>query len=247
MAKAKILTALIEHLRLSMHGFEMSIRAGNASVKRAIEDDRNLTQNMVEKILIAYPQVNRQWLETGTGKMLLEKSKADELSGLSAAERIRLQKALGPSQDKGIRFVPIKSQAGYTLQYTEPLFIEQLERVFIPGMPYQGDKYRIFEIEGDSMEPTLAEGFYVIAELVEPQDYQNTAQYYIYVVVKENQILIKRLYRTKDGNYVLISDNEEYYPQQRLAKEDIKELWLVKRKMDWNMPPPKKFDISIEE
>jgi hypothetical protein len=43
----------------------------------------------------------------------------------------------------------------------------------------------------------------------------------------------------------MISDNEEFYPQFTMKKSEIKELWLVKRKIDWDMPPPKRFEIKV--
>lgn len=116
----------------------------------------------------------------------------------------------------------------------------------VPNMPYRGDRYRVFEVSGDSMEPTLKEGFHVVAETVAPEYWNSTAQFYIYVVVTVDRIMVKRLYRKEDNeSFVCISDNEEFYPQFLLPRSEIKELWLVKRKIDWEMPPPKRFEITV--
>jgi len=115
----------------------------------------------------------------------------------------------------------------------------------VPNMPYKGDRYRVFEVSGDSMVPTLKEGFHVVAETVSPDYWNSTAQFYIYVIVTEDRIMVKRLYRKEDNSFVCISDNEEFYPQFVLQPADIKELWLVKRKIDWEMPPPKRFEIKV--
>lgn len=160
-------------------------------------------------------------------------------------EEMRRKKAFGDGQEEGLTFVPVMAQAGYSRHYLDATYVSDLEHVKIPNMPFRGDKYRVFEVSGDSMEPTLKEHFHVVCELVDPDYWNSTAQFYIYVVVTDDRIMIKRLFRPDNESFILISDNEEFYPQFRLHKREIKELWLVKRKIDWEMPPPKRFDIKI--
>lgn len=163
-----------------------------------------------------------------------------------SGEALRRLKAFGDgSIPEGIPVVPIMAQAGYSKHYLEPTFTAELEQMHLPNLPYRGDRYRAFEVSGDSMEPTLKEGFLIVCEKVEPDFWKSTAQYYVYVVVTEDRIMVKRLFRKDDKTYVCISDNEEFYPQFLLPMKEIKELWLVKRKIDWDMPPPKKFEITV--
>lgn len=164
----------------------------------------------------------------------------------TTGDELRMQKALGLNVENGLSVVPIMAQAGYSKHYLDPKFVDELEVMNVPNMPYRGDKYRVFEVSGDSMEPTLKEGFHVVSESVEPEYWNSTAQFYIYVVVTEDRIMVKRLFRKEDNvTFVCISDNEEFYPQFALHRSEIKELWLVKRKIDWEMPPPKRFVITI--
>lgn len=147
------------------------------------------------------------------------------------------------TEKEGIIFVPISAQAGYTQAFTDPVYLNQLERVYMPGFPYRGEKFRIFEVAGDSMEPTLKEGYYVVGEKVE-HDYWNTiADFYIYVIITEDRCIVKRLVK-KGTDFVAISDNE-FHPQFILKSEEIKEIWNVKRKIDWEMPPPKRFEVTV--
>lgn len=164
----------------------------------------------------------------------------------TTGDELRAAKTMGMNREEGLHFVPIMAQAGYSKHYLDPKFTDELQVMNIPNMPYRGDRYRVFEVSGDSMEPTLKEGFHVVGEAVAPDYWNSTAQFYIYVVVTEDRIMVKRLYRKDDGqNYVCISDNEEFYPQFTLPRSEIKELWLVKRKIDWEMPPPKRFEIMV--
>jgi transcriptional regulator with XRE-family HTH domain len=163
----------------------------------------------------------------------------------TAGDKIRKKKAFEPHEDEGLIFVPIAAQAGYALHFTDPKFFDDLERVNIPGTPYRGDRFRYFEVEGISMNPTMEEGMHVIGQKIEQEYWQQIQQYHIYVIVTDSQILIKRLALLDKETFVMISDNEDLYPQQILPIKDIKELWLVKRMLDWRMPPPKRFEITV--
>lgn len=159
---------------------------------------------------------------------------------------LRRMKAFGDgSIPEGIAVVPIMAQAGYSKHYLDPTYAAELQQMHLPNLPYRGERYRAFEVSGDSMEPTLKEGFLIICEKVEQDFWNTTAQFYIYVVVTEDRIMVKRLFRKEDHSFVCISDNEEFYPQFVLPMSEIKELWLVKRKIDWDMPPPKRFEINV--
>lgn len=165
----------------------------------------------------------------------------------TSGEALRRMKAFGDGgfMQDGIGIVPIMAQAGYSRHYLEPTYASELQQIQLPNLPYRGERYRVFEISGDSMEPTLKEHFHVVCERVEPEFWNSTAQFYIYVVVTEDRIMVKRLYRKDNKSFVCISDNEEFYPQFVLPVSEIKELWLVKRKIDWEMPPPRRFDITV--
>ena len=149
------------------------------------------------------------------------------------------------SKSEGIIYVPVTAQAGYGRRYKEPVFINNLELAYLPGTKYKGKKYRLFEVEGESMEKTLFDGQKVIAEYVEMEDWQQKPNYYIYVLVSEDMISIKRVFRKDRETWVLISDNEDFYPQFIFDVKHLKELWIVKEKIDWNMAPPKKFEITV--
>lgn len=185
-------------------------------------------------------------LERAVSNFILEEPESEQYKTKTGNE-LRNQKAFGnaPTDDEGLVFVPVAAQAGYSRKYMDPVYIDNLERVFIPGLRYRGDNFRYFEVEGDSMYPTLEEGMHVMAQKIEPEDWKSVNNYYIHIIVTLTRVLIKRLYRKDGGSLVLISDNEDLYPQEKIKLEDIKELWLVKRKLDWRMTPPKEFKIKV--
>lgn len=157
----------------------------------------------------------------------------------------RRQKTQADPESDGIVYVPVGAQAGYANRYHDPLYLHDLEKTNLPGFPYKGERFRVFDVKGDSMEPTYKEGYHLVCERIEQDQWHQIANFYIYVIVLESDILVKRLYRKDEASFVAISDNEEFYPQFLVPVKDIRELWLVKRKIDWEMAPPRKFEIKI--
>jgi phage repressor protein C with HTH and peptisase S24 domain len=159
---------------------------------------------------------------------------------------VRQPKTETDPEREGIDFVDISAQAGYPKGILNPMFKSSLKKIFIPGMPYRGENYRIWEVEGNSMEPTFKEGFYVLTEKVEPP-WTKIKEHHAHVIVTQDDVYLKRIVhsKTKENHWALVSDNEDLYPPFLLPVEEVKELWFVRRKMDWEMSPPKRFDINI--
>lgn len=59
--------------------------------------------------------------------------------------------------------VTIKARAGYLSSYENIDLINSLDKYAIPpGVSYTGAIWRYFEVDGDSMEPALQRGDYVL-------------------------------------------------------------------------------------
>lgn len=123
-----------------------------------------------------------------------------------------------------IAFVPIKARAGYLCGYGDIGFIGGLQHFTMPG--FREGPYRMFEVDGDSMYPTLTHGDYVIAKRLE--NIADIRLYGIYVVLtREDGIVVKRLLNRVETEFKLIlkSDNEGY-PERNLAIEEVLEIWF---------------------
>lgn len=141
-----------------------------------------------------------------------------------------------------VPFVPIVAQAGYRKGYLQENFIKELEKFpILPGIDPRGQEWRYFEVKGDSMESELNEKDLVLCSLVPTHDYDNIRNFYVHVIVTEEEILIKRLYKKSPNKWVLISDNEKNYPQEAFDPIRTKELWVWRRSIKDKIPPPKKF------
>lgn len=156
----------------------------------------------------------------------------------------REQKAV-PSQYL-VPLVGIKAQAGYVKSYEQTDFIDTLDKYSLPpGVNPAGAVWRYFEIDGDSMEPSFSAGDLVLATMVPHDDWHDLKNFCVYVIHTNDQLLIKRIYRKSNTEWVLISDNEEAYPQVLIKPEDVKQLWLFRRHIRSKVPQPKEFKIAI--
>lgn len=145
-----------------------------------------------------------------------------------------------------VPFVPVKAQAGYVKAVDQEIYLDTLEKFQLPpGVNPHGAIWRYWEIEGDSMEPEYRNGDMLLTSQVHQMDWENMRNFYAYVIVTNERVLFKRIFCKNDMEWVLISDNEENYPQQLLPVEYIKEVWVVRRRISNNIPVPKRFEITV--
>lgn len=162
----------------------------------------------------------------------------------AAQKSIRKPKIELNGEQDGILFVPISAQAGYSARILDPIFKSGLERLYIPGFPYRGERFRVWEVEGNSMEDAFREHTYVLTEVVENDQWENIRDNLAYVIVTIDDILLKWVKKKTKNEWVMSSENKELYPPFPIPIRLIKEVWVVKKKMEWINVPPKLEDAG---
>jgi hypothetical protein len=124
--------------------------------------------------------------------------------------------------------VPIPAQAGYMQHIGDQTYLGELKAYSLPG--FENGVFRMFEVKGDSMEPTFHEGDWVVGSHVE--DASEIKNNDIYIIVTRDGICIKRVVNEVDRRGVVIinSDNPSYTPDVIFA-EDVLEMWAFELKM----------------
>jgi hypothetical protein len=124
--------------------------------------------------------------------------------------------------------VPIPAQAGYMQHVGDQTYLGELKGYSLPG--FEHGVYRMFEVKGDSMEPTFYEGDWVVGSHVE--EAASIKNNDIYIIVTRDGICIKRVVNEVDRRGVLIinSDNPAYTPDVIFA-EDVLEMWAFELKL----------------
>ncbi len=121
-----------------------------------------------------------------------------------------------------IEIIPIKASAGYLRGYSDPEYIEHLEKIKLPFLPT--GKHRAFPIKGDSMLPVKS-GAYIVAKFIE--DIRDIKDGRTYIVVTLNDgIVYKRVFDKMENHQclMLVSDNKKYESYYVPANE-VLELW----------------------
>lgn len=174
--------------------------------------------------------------------LIIEGKTTEELRGLPGREdqtflEKRKKAKINPTAYM-VPFIPVKAQAGYVRAVDQQIYMDTLEKYALPpGVNPHGNVWAYWEVEGDSMLPQFREGDIILTSLVHQMDWDNIRNFYTYVIITHDQasekfrqrVLFKRLFCKNALEWVLISDNEEMYPQQLIPVEDIKEVWVYRK------------------
>lgn len=184
-------------------------------------------------------------LNLGDVNILGKSSQASEKRSRTVSFRQHLLEEKNGASVYLVPLVGIKAQAGYVKGFEQTDFMDGLDQYSLPpGVNPIGAVWRYFEIDGDSMEPTLSPGDVVLATMVPHEDWADIKDFCVYVIHTGDQLLVKRLYKKTSAEWVLVSDNEEVAPQKVLNTEDVKQLWLMRRHIRSKAPIPKEFKIT---
>jgi phage repressor protein C with HTH and peptisase S24 domain len=144
-----------------------------------------------------------------------------------------------------VPLVGIKAQAGYVRGFEQTDFIDTLEKYSLPpGVNPKGLEWSYFEVDGDSMEPTLSSGDILLTSLLPHEDWNDVKNFSVYVILTEEQLLVKRVYPKNEKEWVLISDNTEENPQVSIDLAKVKQVWTLRRHIRSKLPPPKEIKIT---
>lgn len=186
---------------------------------KILKGEREITLDLLKKAAEIY-NFNPDYLISGYGEPI----KSNRESHEPKHEEI----------NKTIVHIPVTAKAGYSDQLNNPVFANELKFYSLPMDYYRHGSFRSFEVEGDSMEPVLNSGEIVVCTKLDDQPlWQNNIKTgYVYVVITQNDIVVKRVINLlKDENTLqLVSDNNSY-PDIIVQQDDIHEIWLVKMKI----------------
>ncbi|CAA0159931.1 probable transcriptional regulator [Tenacibaculum maritimum] len=187
--------------------------------------------NVLEKIAKTF-EINYEWLLTGRNEML----KKEFIANPTQSKTPQVI-TITPDNEDNIVLVPIKAQAGYLNGYNDPHFIQNLPSYNLPNM--RNGVFRMFQIKGHSMYPTMHSNSYVVGQFIE--DWVNDIKdNRIYVVITEDGVVIKRVLNRieKYGNIYCKSDNRREYPSFPVEPKDIKEVWECKMLLSYEFLDP---------
>ena len=123
-----------------------------------------------------------------------------------------------------IEVVPIKARAGYTMGFFDPSYIESLPKFQLPIITSREKKYRMFQIEGDSMLP-IPDKSYVLAEYVE--NWIEMKDEYAYIILTKNDGIVFKIAfnQIKKKRNLLLRSLNPQFKDYEVNISEVQEVW----------------------
>ena len=174
-------------------------------------DNWHRRKKIPEKSLLKISQMTDttiDWLLTGKGRKELIKSHEalmllDEEKYFYSFDILRLNASAG----HGIEHFDIEVE-------DEPEKIKISKNFF--KTPLNQQVIKVIEVQGDSMEPTIKDGSYILIDTTKTDTIDG-----IYAILLDNEIFVKRLQFNIDKTISIISDNKNYKEQLYKPSSDI--------------------------
>lgn len=210
------------------------IGTGNLIPKTAESENQqigNLKGNLMGNLKQLKP-VDYGTLEAKLNTQLFKDSGSDY-----KAPQTPLIITIDSSGNENVLYVPVKARAGYLTGLSDPQFVANLPAYRLPG--YSNGTYRIFEVQGVSMFPTLQDKDRCVTRWAQVSDIRDDR---VYVLITRNDgVLIKRcINRMNEGKIICKSDNNHSgeYPPIVLDVSEILEVWYVVERWTRQLPGP---------
>lgn len=122
-----------------------------------------------------------------------------------------------------IEVVSQKAKASYLAGFSDPEYVAELPRFNLPFLP-SDKKYRVFQVDGDSMLP-IVDGAWIVCEYLEDWTTIKSGERYV-IVTEEDGVTFKTAYnKLKDEQKLLLcSANPSYVPFE-VEAEQLREVW----------------------
>lgn len=152
----------------------------------------------------------------------IRKYPLDKMVNLSG-NKILLPVVVDSEGNNFIEIVPQKASMGYLKGFSDPEFIESLQKMQLPFL--KNGKYRAFLADGDSMPP-FADQSIIIGEYVEKLEDLKSNKEYIFVT---NEGITYKTFMKKNKNFIIVSADNSFYEPYTISLEEIKEVWRYVR------------------
>lgn len=135
------------------------------------------------------------------------------------------------SGNTAIPVINTQVAAGWATNAQNPSYFSKLPAVTMPMPEYKQGDWALIQVRGDSMEPTIHRGQWLMCRRL--YDYAEIKDNNLYVVLLTDGPVVKRVLNRvkKRGTLVLQSDNPSYDLVEVSFTEDVLQVWVVQ--MAW--------------
>lgn len=145
---------------------------------------------------------------------------------------------------ENIEIVPIKAKAGYLLGHSNPEFIGSLQTFQLPVLS-TNKKFRMFQIEGDSMLPIPDKSF-IIAEFIQDWNDLKNGQACV-IITKDEGIVFKQVTNNlKIDRTISLHSLNPLYSDYSVKGSEVMEIWKFVSYISNRIPEPVENIENIE-
>lgn len=214
---------------------QMTIAAGLSVglLGKAKNGGKGLSSLSIERILLAYDDINPDWLLTGRGSMLKTKGTPDAPPARdgyhsSPKDKDKITNKQGKEAKKntnGIPLIPLDAVAGFPAADYEGVYLEDCERYTIPEFEAKGANFLI-RVSGDSMMPLYNNGDIIACRKIHDILFFQWGG--VYVLETSQGVIVKYVEEPEksDDCILCVSENPRFKPFQ-LPKSDIRSLSTI--------------------
>jgi repressor LexA len=202
---------------------QMTVSAGlSVGLIGKAKSSKGMTSSNIEKILLAYPDINSDWLLTGRGNMLSSDNgdNAVRQTPEPAAKRVM------DDDKEGIPLIPLDAVAGFPATDSSYAYMENCDRYIIPEFQDKGADF-IIRVSGDSMIPLYYNGDLIACHKI--HDIRFFQWGTVYVLETSQGILVKRIMESTDHDDCILctSENDTVHRPFLLPKDDIRSMSTI--------------------
>ena len=198
---------------------KLGVKGSTADIERG---KSKITGSIVAELLKQF-KINPLWLFGQSFQKFLDTSQ-------NVAPKVV---TVDGNDSENMVLVNIKAAAGYPHNIVDLDWYKQLPAFDLPLPEYRNATHRGFQVEGDSMVPSLYPKEWVLGKAVNSINDINKNS--ICVVVMKDSVLVKKVQPSEDpSKLMLISINTDYPPTQ-IEVNDIQEIWQVTSKLTFNI------------
>lgn len=188
---------------------------------QSVESGENDIPGILVAKLMHIFSINPLWLYGESSIRFLD------LSANTAPKFIYLDE---DNKEEGILMVNQKASAGYSQNIHEGEWYKELPSMKLPLPDYRNASYRGFQVQGDSMMPSIYPGDWVIGKSVPNIRELNYGK--IHIVVLNDAVMVKQVLENLDTpNTILLHSTNPEYEDLSVSVSDILELWEMSSKL----------------
>lgn len=198
------LKRIIDKSNLSVNAFAKRVDVPQTTLSNMIKRGTEPSTKTLNAVLSAFPEVNPDWLLTGSGEMYTDRPSTTENTDAQL-----------------VPLLPVAAQGGTLNDFVVSVKASECEKII---SPIRGVDYAM-SISGDSMSPEYPSGAHILIKKINEKAFIDWGR--VYVLDTCNGTVIKQLFPSDKPDTVLCKSVNPNYPPFEVSYADIYGVYRV--------------------